>query len=116
MLKYLNLINIIELMWIKCLKCGHTTYARSDKIDKARRCSECYSTYVMPEQYYEEMVTAIMPMVSDTTPIRDILNTLITLSQKQGVFVRPIESWQIAEDLVKEAERRKEESKDRMRK
>lgn len=92
-------------MWLKCLRCGHTAYSRTKDPDTARRCSVCGSYVVIPEDIYKSIMDNIIPHIADSTPTLDVLTALIEISKEKGIFVQPVQSWELAKCIVREGER-----------
>jgi DNA-directed RNA polymerase subunit RPC12/RpoP len=97
------------LPWYKCLKCGHEKWVSEEETNRPIQCTNyhCRSYWMMPLEKYERIVNALMPKVSDDTPIYDILTAVIEILAENGISGQPLKTLGMAANLVREAELRK---------
>ena len=93
----------------KCLKCGHEKFVSEEETTKPIQCTNyhCRSYWMMPKEKYEKIINALIPIVRDDTPIKDVFNAMIEILAENGITGQPIKTLGMAYHLVKEAEERK---------
>jgi len=99
--------------YFKCLECGHRIFKQ--KVDEGEliQCTnyKCRGCWVIPEERYEAIISDLMDIVEDDTPVLDTFFGIITVLQNNGIRGRPLRTLKVASNLVAEAERRKRTAK-----